>query len=173
MSEKKKSRRRKDEYQAPGEQIEKPTKEEIKVAKWMKKNVKTKKTKLMNHDVEYFTSNKAIDALLKSKFAEGYTPYFTAREDVVAFLDTMLIHKFFHRAQKVPINVDEIRHSSAGDNSKLSKKVDKGNEKKEGSKEKSGKTKKSKEDKKLNETKAEANGSNGARATVLKSYLPA
>ncbi|KAI9589184.1 translocation protein SEC62 [Glossina fuscipes] len=162
MSEKKKSRRRKDEYQAPGEQIEKPTKEEIKVAKWMKKNVKTKKTKLMNHDVEYFTSNKAIDALLKSKFAEGYTPYFTAREDVVAFLDTMLIHKFFHRAQKVPINVDEIRHSGGvGDNSKLSKKVDKGNEKKEESKEKSGKTKKSKEDKKLNETKAEANGSNG------------
>uniref|UniRef100_A0A1A9X5M3 Translocation protein SEC62 n=1 Tax=Glossina brevipalpis TaxID=37001 RepID=A0A1A9X5M3_9MUSC len=161
MSEKKKSRRRKDEYQSPGEQIEKPTKEEIKVAKWMKKNVKTKKTKLMNHDVEYFTSSKAIDALLKSKFAEGYAPSFTAREDVVAFLDTMLVHKFFHRAQKVPINVDEIRHSGAGDNGKLSKKADKGNEKKEEGKEKSSKSKKSKDDKKSNETKAEANGSNG------------
>lgn len=32
-----------------------PPKDEFKVAKWMKKNVPTKKTKFLNHNVEYFT----------------------------------------------------------------------------------------------------------------------
>lgn len=44
------------EYTEPGEQrVEKPTKEEIKVAKWMKSNVPVKKTKFLNHNVEYFS----------------------------------------------------------------------------------------------------------------------
>lgn len=85
---------------------EKPTKEAIKVAKWMKKNVRCKKTKLLNHNVEYFTASKAIDSLLKSKFAEKDNAYFTTREEVVEFLDTMLSYKFFHRALKVPIAVE-------------------------------------------------------------------
>ncbi|XP_030561778.1 translocation protein SEC62 isoform X2 [Drosophila novamexicana] len=113
MSEKKRARRRKDEYTEPGQQkIEKPSKDEKNVAKWLKKNVKTKKTKFLSHIVEYFTSSKAIDALMKSKFAEGDNPLFTTREQVVEFLDVMLEHKFFHRAKKVPVTLDELRGKS-------------------------------------------------------------
>ncbi|XP_030561777.1 translocation protein SEC62 isoform X1 [Drosophila novamexicana] len=101
------------EYTEPGQQkIEKPSKDEKNVAKWLKKNVKTKKTKFLSHIVEYFTSSKAIDALMKSKFAEGDNPLFTTREQVVEFLDVMLEHKFFHRAKKVPVTLDELRGKS-------------------------------------------------------------
>jgi len=85
------------------------------VAKWLKKNVKTKKTKFLSHIVEYFTSSKAIDALMKSKFTEGSNPLFTTREQVIEFLDVMLEHKFFHRAKKVPVTLEEIRGKSGGD----------------------------------------------------------
>ncbi|EDW78882.2 uncharacterized protein Dwil_GK12718, isoform C [Drosophila willistoni] len=114
MSEKKRARRRKDEYAEPGQQkVEKPSKDEKNVAKWLKKNVKTKKTKFLSHVVEYFTSSKAIDALMKSKFAEGNNPLFTSREQAVEFLDIMLEHKFFHRAKKVPVTLEEIRGKAA------------------------------------------------------------
>ncbi|XP_016965188.1 translocation protein SEC62 isoform X2 [Drosophila biarmipes] len=116
MSEKKRTRRRKDEYTEPGAQkVDKPSKDEKNVAKWLKKNVKTKKTKFLSHIVEYFTSSKAVDALLKSKFAEGSSPLFTTREQVIEFLDVMLEHKFFHRAKKVPVSLEEIRSKSGGD----------------------------------------------------------
>nr|NP_001285792.1 translocation protein 1, isoform D [Drosophila melanogaster]AHN54306.1 translocation protein 1, isoform D [Drosophila melanogaster] len=116
MSEKKRARRRKDEYTEPGAQkVDKPSKDEKNVAKWLKKNVKTKKTKFLSHIVEYFTSSKAIDALLKSKFTEGSNPLFTTREQVIEFLDVMLEHKFFHRAKKVPVTLEEIRGKSGGD----------------------------------------------------------
>ncbi|XP_073823979.1 translocation protein 1 isoform X2 [Musca autumnalis] len=110
------------EYTGPGEepQVEKPSKDEIKVAKWMKKNVKTKKTKFLSHNVEYFTSSKAIDALMKSKFAEGSAPLFTTREQIVEFLDIMLEHKFFHRAKKVPISIEAA--SASGSKNKEEKK---------------------------------------------------
>ncbi|XP_020812393.1 translocation protein SEC62 isoform X2 [Drosophila serrata] len=114
MSEKKRTRRRKDEYAEPGAQkVDKPSKDEKNVAKWLKKNVKTKKTKFLSHIVEYFTSSKAIDALMKSKFAEGSSPLFTTREQAVEFLDIMLEHKFFHRAKKVPVTLEEIRGKKA------------------------------------------------------------
>lgn len=92
--------------------MDKPSKDEKNVAKWLKKNVKTKKTKFLSHIVEYFTSCKAIDALMKSKFAEGDNPLFTTREQAVEFLDIMLEHKFFHRAKKVPVTLDELRSKS-------------------------------------------------------------
>ncbi|XP_017032851.1 translocation protein SEC62 isoform X1 [Drosophila kikkawai] len=102
------------EYTEPGAQkVDKPSKDEKNVAKWLKKNVKTKKTKFLSHVVEYFTSSKAIDALMKSKFAEGSNPLFTTREQVVEFLDVMLEHKFFHRAKKVPVTLEEIRGKKA------------------------------------------------------------
>lgn len=98
------------EYTEPGQQkVVKPSKDEKNVAKWLKKNVKTKKTKFLSHIVEYFTSCKAVDALMKSKFAEGDNPLFTTREQAVEFLDIMLEHKFFHRAKKVPVTLDELR----------------------------------------------------------------
>ncbi|XP_055917680.1 translocation protein SEC62 [Eupeodes corollae] len=110
MSEKKKSRRRKDEYIGPGEQeTDQPTKQEYKIAKWMRSNVKTKKTKFLSHNVEYFTANKAVDALMKSKFALGDDSLFPTREHAIALLDNMLEHKFFHRAKKVPVCIEELR----------------------------------------------------------------
>ncbi|XP_022222516.1 translocation protein SEC62 isoform X1 [Drosophila obscura] len=102
------------EYAEPGQQkVEKPSKDEKNVAKWLKKNVKTKKTKFLSHVVEYFTSSKALDALMKSKFTEGNNSLFTTREQAVEFMDVMLEHKFFHRAKKVPVTLDEIRGKSA------------------------------------------------------------
>lgn len=64
------------EYTGPGgaeEEAEKPVKEEYDIAKWIKKNVPTKKTKFLNHHVEYFTgmdcvtSNSCIEIIVFSK----------------------------------------------------------------------------------------------------------
>lgn len=140
------------EYTTPGEeQIEKPSKDEVKVAKWMKKHVKTKKTKFLSHNVEYFTSSKAIDALMKSKFVEGSSPLFTTRDQAVEFLDIMLEHKFFHRAKKVPISIEELRGSTKSPDPKKA-------EKKEAT------TSKKSEEKKEAESveAAEQSGNNGA-----------
>ncbi|XP_050318742.1 translocation protein SEC62 isoform X2 [Bactrocera neohumeralis] len=154
MSEKKRSRRRKDEYTGPGEQeVEKPSKEEFKVAKWMKANVKSKKTKFLSHNVQYFISNKALDALLKSKFAQGNDALFTTREQAIEFLDVMLEHKFFHRAKKVPVSLEEMRGSGATTGSKTTK--NKSDEKEPQHK------KKEKDEKKDTEAEAEASGANG------------
>ncbi|XP_031616897.1 translocation protein SEC62 isoform X2 [Contarinia nasturtii] len=112
MSDKKRSKRRKDEYTGPGGaevEIEKPSKDEYSVAKWIKKNVPTKKTKFLNHHVEYFTATKALDALMASKFAQGDQCLFPTREIAIDFLDAMLTHKFFHRAKKVPVSEAELR----------------------------------------------------------------
>ncbi|XP_055381968.1 translocation protein SEC62 isoform X2 [Condylostylus longicornis] len=105
----KRVRRRKDEYTGPEEQ--EPTKDEYNVAKWLRRNVKTKKTKFLSHNVEYFTANKALDALMSSKFAEGDNPLFPSREHAINFLHIMLEHKFFHRAKKVPVYSDELKSS--------------------------------------------------------------
>lgn len=51
------------EYTGPGGaevEVEKPAKDEYTIAKWIKKNVPTKKTKFLNHAVEYFTGKFAI-----------------------------------------------------------------------------------------------------------------
>lgn len=52
-----------------------------------------------------FTASKAIDALLDSKWGQGKKEtvgaLFSDRESVIEFLNQMLEHKFFHRAQKV------------------------------------------------------------------------
>jgi len=151
MSEKKRTRKRKDEYTGPGEQqIDKPSKDEYKVAKWMKKYVKTKKTKFLNHNVQYFTSNKAIDALMKSKFAQGDDALFQTREHAIELLDIMLEHKFYHRAKKVPVTLEELRGGAAAASGKSTKKEEKSSTSK-------------KEDaatKKDTEAEAEASGAN-------------
>lgn len=127
MADKKRSKKRKDEYTGPGEQeIEKATKDELKVAKWLKSNVPTKKTKFLNHNVEYFSAVRAIDALLASKFAQGDNCLFPHRQAVIDFMDDMLHHKLFHRARKVPVSEQELRgksKKSAGDKEKDQAKV--------------------------------------------------
>uniref|UniRef100_A0AAG5DEG7 Translocation protein SEC62 n=1 Tax=Anopheles atroparvus TaxID=41427 RepID=A0AAG5DEG7_ANOAO len=112
MAEKRRAKKRKDEYTGPGgseQDIEKASKEEYKVAKWLKSNVPTKKTKFLNHNVEYFSAIKAVDALLASKFAQGDNCIFPHRQAVIDFMGDMLFHKFFHRARKVPVSEQELR----------------------------------------------------------------
>lgn len=71
--------------------------------------MQVKKTKFLNHNVEYFTSTKALDALMSSKFAQDDNCLFTTRQSAVDYLDTMLTHKFFHRAKKVPVSEMELK----------------------------------------------------------------
>ncbi|XP_045448347.1 translocation protein SEC62 [Melitaea cinxia] len=108
MADKRKIKKRKEEF---GEPLvsEKPTSEEYAVAKWLKANVPTKKTKFLNHHVEYFTGTKAVDALLTSKWATGNNPIFITRHDVTDYLHQMLVHKLFHRAKKVPVSEQELK----------------------------------------------------------------
>ncbi|KAK9888338.1 hypothetical protein WA026_000593 [Henosepilachna vigintioctopunctata] len=110
MAEKRKGKKRKEEYIPPGEEvIEKPSKDEHAIGKWMRKNIPIKKTKFLNHNVEYFTGRKAVDALLESKWSQGDDPFFKSREDIVDYLHLMLEHKFFHRARKVPVSEQELK----------------------------------------------------------------
>lgn len=55
------------------------------------------------------TASKALDALMVSKFGQGEGCLFGTRELAIEFLDTMLVHKFFHRAKKVPVTEAELR----------------------------------------------------------------
>ncbi|CAH1964964.1 unnamed protein product [Acanthoscelides obtectus] len=80
----------------------------------MKKNVPIKKTKFLNHNVEYFTGTRAVDALLTSPFATSEDSgvaggLFATREEVCDYLHVMLTHKFFHRARKVPVDENELK----------------------------------------------------------------
>ncbi|XP_019761022.1 translocation protein SEC62 isoform X2 [Dendroctonus ponderosae] len=110
MADKKRGKKRKDEYTPPGEEVpNKPSKEEYNVGKWLRKNVPIKRTKFMNHNVEYFTGKRAVDALLESKFTAGDSPLFVTRDEIVDYLHVMLEHKFYHRARKVPVSEKELR----------------------------------------------------------------
>ncbi|CAH0691702.1 unnamed protein product [Spodoptera exigua] len=111
MSDKRKTKKRKEEFGEVAES-EKATSEEYAVAKWLKANVPTKKTKFLNHHVEYFTGTKAVDALLTSKWATGKNPIFTTRHEVTDYLHQMLLHKLFHRAKKVPVTEQELKGKS-------------------------------------------------------------
>ncbi|KAL7039678.1 hypothetical protein ACKWTF_000064 [Chironomus riparius] len=98
-----------DEYKDGDEEKEKASKDEYKVAKWIRNNVPVKKTKFLNHNVEYFTSTKALDALMTSKFAQGDNCLFPTRQMAIDYLNMMLVHKFFHRAKKVTVSEMELR----------------------------------------------------------------
>lgn len=116
--EKRASKKRKDEHKEGDEEQEKASKDEYKVAKWIRKNVPVKKTKFLNHNVEYFTSAKALDALMSSKFAQGENCLLPTRQIAIEYLDIMLTHKFFHRAKKVPVSEMELRGSRTKDRTK-------------------------------------------------------
>ncbi|XP_035734587.1 translocation protein SEC62-like [Vespa mandarinia] len=109
MVERRKGRKRKDEISSLDNEIaqDKPSKEEYAVAKWIRNNVPSKKTKFdRNHNVEYFTGTRAVDALLEN--SPWSKTRFETREQVTKFLDIMLRHKFFHRAKKVVISEEEL-----------------------------------------------------------------
>lgn len=108
MAERRKNRKRKDEVASLDTKVaqDKPSKEEYAVAKWIRSNVPSKKTKFdRTHNVEYFTGSRAIDALLENS---PWSTVFENREQIAQFLDLMLRHKFFHRAKKVVISEEEL-----------------------------------------------------------------
>ncbi|XP_065303897.1 translocation protein SEC62 [Dermacentor albipictus] len=94
-------KREKDAELAVGE---KPAKVEYDVARYLREKLPIKKTTLLSHKVEYFNAAKAVDCLLDSPWATGkpkVEQLFTTRESVVEFMDTLIQHKFFHRAKKI------------------------------------------------------------------------
>lgn len=60
----------------------------------------------------HFTAGKALDALMSSKFAQGDNCLFPHRQAAIVFLDSMLAHKIFHRAKKVPVSEQELKGKS-------------------------------------------------------------
>ncbi|XP_043273822.1 translocation protein SEC62 [Venturia canescens] len=110
MAERRKNRKRKDDAPNAGDGAgtvaDKPTKEEYAVAKWIRDNVPSKKTKFLSHNVEYFTGSRAVGALLEN--SPWNKSLFETREQVTDFLDAMLRHKFFHRAKKIVVSEEEL-----------------------------------------------------------------
>ncbi|XP_068221195.1 translocation protein SEC62 isoform X2 [Palaemon carinicauda] len=88
---------------------EKPTKQHYAVATYMKKNCPTKKTKFLNHQVNYFYANKVVDLLLDSQWATGKDVLFTDRQSCVDYCNKLLKFKFFHRAKKIPITDKDLK----------------------------------------------------------------
>lgn len=63
---------------------------------------------------------------MQSKFAQGDGCLLPTREVAIEFLDSMLVHKFFHRAKKVPVTEAELRRGKKlGDKEKSTKDKDK------------------------------------------------
>lgn len=56
-----------------------------------------------------FLAKRAVDALMESKWTQGDEPLFKTRDEIVDYLDLMLIHKFYHRARKVPVSETELK----------------------------------------------------------------
>lgn len=67
-----------------------------------------------------------------SKFAQGDNCLFPTREVAIEFLDTMLVHKFFHRAKKVPVTEAELKRGKKKDDKDKSAAAPVEEEKKEG-----------------------------------------
>ncbi|XP_046342686.2 translocation protein SEC62-like isoform X1 [Haliotis rufescens] len=96
-----KSRRKMDEVQ------EKPSKEEYAVAKFLRFGVPTRQGRLVGMTVQCFFANKAVDALLESKWSkQAKEPLFTNRSSCVAFCNRLLQKGLFHRAEKVQRSKD-------------------------------------------------------------------
>ena len=108
--------RKKDEKMNPKDPMSNDQKA---VAKWLRRNVPTKKTKFMHsHIVEYFTGSVAVDMLMEnSPWAKKNVKdpenqlFFEFREHCVDFLDELLKHKMFHRAKKIPVDSDLLKKS--------------------------------------------------------------
>ncbi|MCL4125969.1 UNVERIFIED_CONTAM: hypothetical protein GTU68_003295 [Idotea baltica] len=129
-----------------------PSKIEYAVAKYLKNNVPTKKTKFLNHQVSYFNANKAIDILLDSPWASGENALFTDRVSVVDFGNKLLQHKFFHRAKKIAVTDKDLSPKE------LKKKKEKEKEKEKEKKKEALKKKEESEESKKEEDKTQDEG---------------
>lgn len=82
----------------PQQQTDTPTKLDYAVANYLNKNLPPKQGIFVGiKKVDYFIGSKAVDALMESKFSEQ----FATREEVVLFLNDLLLKKFYHRAKKI------------------------------------------------------------------------
>lgn len=82
-----------------------PTKQQTKVADFLKQKCPTKQTMMDGHGkVKYFEAAKAIDLLMDSKFAtSGDKAIFTTRDSVAKYLNELLKMEFFIRAEKITV----------------------------------------------------------------------
>ena len=108
MAERRKNKKKLDRGGSKDEEKEQMTKQQKSVVSWLKKNVPTKKTKFMHsHVVEYFSSSKALDALMNDspwapeKAKEGADLKFEFREQAIDYMDDLLRLNMFHRAKDV------------------------------------------------------------------------
>merc|ERR1712115_768590 len=108
------------------------SKQQKSVVNWLKKNVPTKKTKFMHsHVVEYFSSSKALDALMKDspwapeKAKDGAELKFDYREQAIDYMADLLRLNMFHRAKKIPVAEKEKKKKK-----KKKKKIEKKKKKK-------------------------------------------
>merc|ERR1711881_299067 len=132
------------------EEKEQMTKQQKSVVNWLKKNVPTKKTKFMHsHVVEYFSSSKALDALMKDspwapeKAKDGAELKFDYREQAIDYMADLLRLNMFHRAKKIPVAEKEKKKKKDDtDNEDEKDKKSKTDEKKEKEKEKEKKRRK-------------------------------
>lgn len=91
------------EYTGPGgaeEEVEKPSKDEYDIAKWIKKNVPTKKTKFLNHHVEYFTGM-CINAILHKSI---FGIIFKRTKSIIS----IFVH--FHLSEKPILSTQHPKH---------------------------------------------------------------
>merc|ERR1711976_709696 len=96
--------KRKPKQKRKQDEVEKPTKEEYAVAKFLRFNVPSKEGKLMGRTVQYFIASKAVDALMESKWSATKAksdPLFTTRASCVLYCNSLLQKGLFHRAAKV------------------------------------------------------------------------
>jgi len=151
----KKARKRKDAAEEQKPKKDEATKEEYAIAKWMRKNVPSKKTKFLSHTVEYFIANKAVDKLMDSPWAtskkDGEEPLFTTRESIVEVMENMLRHKLFHRARKIAIAESELKKKKKDKDKKDEDDKDKDKESKDKGKDKDKKDKDTSEEKEKEE----------------------
>nr|CAB3265943.1 translocation protein SEC62-like [Phallusia mammillata] len=97
------SKRRKNKFDAL--KYEQPGKEEQEMAKHVRFKTPKKTTVMQKENIEYFVGSKAVDTLMKSKWAKTTTkrgPVFVSRDDAIAFMEKLLSSKLFYRAEKVP-----------------------------------------------------------------------
>ena len=124
--------RKKDDRMTPKDPMSKDQKA---IAKWLRRNVPTKKTKFMHsHVVEYFTGSNAVDMLLEdSPWAKKNVKnpetqlFFEFRDHCVDYLDDLLKHKMFHRAKKIPVDSDMLKNKKKKKENAADQETDDGN----------------------------------------------
>jgi len=144
MAERRKNKKKLDRGGSKDEEKEQLTKQQKSVVNWLKKHVPTKKTKFMHsHVVEYFTSCKALDALMKDspwapeKAKDGAELKFEYREQAIDYMGDLMRLNMFHRAKKIPVaEKEKKKKKDETDNEEEKDKKGKAEDKKDKEKEK-------------------------------------